>query len=338
MVKQLIFVVVAAFLACSLPPGRAMAAPQAILEETSYNFGKAWQGDTVMHIFKLKNGGNAELKFEKPKITGNHTTVMMKKSLPPGGEMGITVAMDTPGDEGEVKTGAILYTNDPKKREIELKMRGRVRPMISLTPMGALYFSVYQGTAGEKAIDITNHYETPIKITRVEQKSERFETQLQTIEAGQKYRLVVRVNPRAVPGRTMEKVTLFTDCSKRPELSIGVNIFVKQDVYVFPDRVDFGKVSLTEIEKKPENLNLLIQTLQVKRREGKGQDFQAKLEYDIPQITVKKTPESGSETYRLDVALVPEKLKPGKIDSYITVHTNDKEVPELKIPVKGEFF
>ncbi|HZE22172.1 MAG TPA: hypothetical protein VE082_08970, partial [Desulfobaccales bacterium] len=65
--------------------------------------------------------------------------------------------------------------------------------------------------------------------------------------------------------------------------------------------------------------------------------FQIKLSYAIPQIAVKQDPKSGSDTYRLDVSLVPEKLKPGKIDSYITVHTNDKEVPILKIPVKGEF-
>lgn len=33
-----------------------------------------------------------------------------------------------------------------------------------------------------------------------------------------------------------------------------------------------------------------------------------------------------------------EKMKPGKIDTFIRVKTNDKEVPELKILVVGKCF
>ena len=76
----------------------------------------------------------------------------------------------------------------------------------------------------------------------------------------------------------------------------------------------------------------------VKRREGKSGDFQILLQHDIPFIQIKKEPESGSDTYRLDITPIMEKMKPGKIDAFIRVKTNDKEVPELKIPVVGEVF
>jgi hypothetical protein len=43
-----------------------------------------------------------------------------------------------------------------------------------------------------------------------------------------------------------------------------------------------------------------------------------------------------SETYILEISLIPEKLVPGKFEGFIRVKTNDKQVPELKIPVVGE--
>ena len=103
----------------------------------------------------------------------------------------------------------------------------------------------------------------------------------------------------------------------------------------FPDQVDFGTIDLEKVKKNPQLLDFLIQTVLVKRREGKGKDFQIKLEHNIPFINIKKEPERGSETYRLDISLVPEKMIPGKVETFIRVLTNDKKVSELKIPVRG---
>jgi hypothetical protein len=118
----------------------------------------------------------------------------------------------------------------------------------------------------------------------------------------------------------------------------GVNIFIKRDVYTFPDEVNFGTIDLEKLNQNPQTINLLIQTVLVKRRERKGTDFQIKLEYNIPFISIKKEPESQSETYRLDVSLMPERMTRGKIDTLIRVLTNDKEVPEIRIPVVGEIW
>ncbi|MGZ6292779.1 MAG: hypothetical protein ACXWMK_11395, partial [Syntrophales bacterium] len=60
------------------------------------------------------------------------------------------------------------------------------------------------------------------------------------------------------------------------------------------------------------------------------------LEQALTFLNIKKDPESGSETYNIDVSLIPEKMTRGKIDSFIRVRTNDKVVPEIKIPVRGE--
>lgn len=210
------------------------------------------------------------------------------------------------------------------------------KPMIEILPFDAIFFSVYKGESSEKSVTIVNKYEKPLQITKIISNSNRFSCQLKTVKEGQEYQFLVKVNPKASLGRTMEKATLFTNNDKMPKFDIGVNIFVKDDVYNFPDDINFGTIDLEKLKKNPQLLDLLIQTILVKRREGKGTDFQIKLEHNIPFIDIKKDPESGSETYRLDVSLVLEKMAKGKIDTFIKVITNDQEVPELKIPVKGE--
>jgi hypothetical protein len=215
-------------------------------------------------------------------------------------------------------------------------MQGQVSPMVEILPLPAVFFSLYKGQAPEKSVTILNHHDRPLKITGLDQKSDRFTAQLHTVREGQEYALVVQVNPQAALGRTREKVTLNSDNPRQPRLSVGVNILIKDEVYIFPETIDLGKVSIQELKNTPALLKSLIQTVLVKRREGKGKDFQITLDHNIPFINIKKEPEKNSETYRLDVSPIIDKLKPGKIDIFIKVKTNDKDVPELKIPVLGE--
>ncbi len=309
--------------------------PEAQISEREYDFGRVWQGDTASHNFKLKNSGKKEMAIEHPQVTGPYTTVICKKFLPAGQEMEIIIALDTDNLDGKVKTGAILFTNDPAHPQIELKMQGLVTPMIEIKPLGAMFFSLYKGDSKEQSVTIVNNFDRPLEIKQLNYQSDRFQASLQTITEGKEYRLSVAVNPEGAPGRTMEQVTFRTNLEKLPEFKVGVNIFIKNDVYNFPDQVDFGTLGLEKIKKTPQLSYLLTQTVLVKSREGKNKDFQIKLDHELPFLSISKT-HSNSETYRLDVSIDLNKLKPGKIDSFITVHTNDKEVPELKIPVKGE--
>jgi hypothetical protein len=148
------------------------------------------------------------------------------------------------------------------------------------------------------------------------------------------------VTPEAGLGKTTEPLIIVTDHPQFPEIKIPVNIYVKGDVYSFPEAVDWGKLHLNKlVSRKKKNRNLeqsLMQSILVKRRPGKGTDFQITIQHGIPFIAIQKTPDRDSDTYRLDITPILEKMKPGKIDTFIKVKTNDKDVPELKISVVGE--
>ncbi len=312
--------------------------PELVLSEREHHFGKVMAGDTLRHSFKLKNTGDEELKIEDIKITGMFTKVVLKKLIPPKQEINVTLTMDTDKLSGEAEAGVAFRTNDPVTPWVELKMRGLIIPLVAIQPMPEMFFSVYGGQAKEDAVNIVNNSGEPLKITSLHYETQRFEARIKPIKEGKEYRLLVKVIPDAQPGRSMEKVILFTDNKRVPQVIVGVNIFIKRDVYTFPDEVNFGTIDLEKLNQNPQTLDLLIQTVLVKRREGKGTDFQIELDYNIPFIGIRKEPESQSETYRLDVFLIPDRLTRGKFDTSIRVLTNDMEVPEIRIPVLGEIW
>jgi len=105
-------------------------------------------------------------------------------------------------------------------------------------------------------------------------------------------------------------------------------------VYANPEAVDFGVVPLGQLEKAPGLLQLLTQTVMVKKRQG--QFAITKIASDLAFVTVKQTPAVSSSAFRLDFGLVSQRLRPGRIEGTIRVMTNDGEFPEVLIPVRGE--
>ena len=335
--RRILMLTILSFIACGALTANVFGeGPKMVFSEREHDFGTVWQGNGVTHIFKLKNSGEADLKIEKIEIADSFARVKAKRIIPPEQEGEVIIAIDTGELIGDVNTSVTLHTNDPVNPNPELLMRGQVNPVIGVYPMDAVFFTLYQGQTKERSLSIVNHYDQPIRITKVESTSNRFTAKLETVKEGKEYKLHVRVNPDSAPGRTMEKATLVTDSIRKPKLAVGVNIFMKKEVYNFPDQVEFGVINLEEVRRNPSILGLLKQTVLVKRREGKGKDFHVTLEHDIPFISITKEPDSGSEIYRLDVSLLPEKMVRGRIESFIRVLTNDKEVPEIRIPVAGE--
>ncbi len=224
--------------------------PKAELRETVFDFGAVMPGQAVVHTFIIKNSGSEELKIKGVEFS-ELLSYSVPSSIAPGQEQNITLNLDTSNISGYVQAMGILYTNDPKHPEIELNMQGRIKSVIDIIPASAVFFSVYKGESSEKSVTIQNNQEKkPLKIIKIESKSNRFNYQLKTVKKGKEYSLLVKLNPEASPGRTMEKITLFTNDKNFPKLDVGVNIFVKNEVYTFPDLIDFGSINLELLKHK----------------------------------------------------------------------------------------
>lgn len=300
----------------------------------SHDFGTVAQGQKVVHAFTLRNDGTAPLTIERVDLSAGSMAARFVGLIPPGQEGHVSIEWETGQLAGEMEAKGIVRFARAAAAPLTLVLKGVVRPSIELLPYPAFFVSVFAGESAEGQVRIVNQEHRPLAITRVEGGGRLFVTELVTLEAGTLYELRLRVPAGAPPGRYEEAIYLDTDHPTRPRIPIAVNIFVKTNVYANPDVVDFGTVSLDDLARAPSTLELLTQTVLIKKREG---EFEIKaLESDLGFLRISRSPGGKSGTFRIDVGLDREGLRRGRITGSIRIATSDHAFPELFIPVRGE--
>ena len=306
----------------------------AFLPETRHDFGIVRQGAKVTHGFLLRNRRETPLAIERLEFSRPGMTARFPAEIPAGGEGTITVNWDTAQVRGKVESEAVAHLGDPAQSHVVLVLKAVVRPGVEVLPYAAVFVSVFAGDSAERSLTIVNNDEQPLTITRVEAAGPHCTARLASVETGKLYHITVVVPAGIPPGRYRELVYVETDHPARSRLTIPVNLFVKAEVYANPEAVDFGVVPLGQLEKTPGLLQLLTQTVMVKKRQG---EFAiTKIASDLAFVTVKQTPDVSSSAFRLDFGLAPQRLRPGRIEGTIRVMTDDGKFPEVLIPVRGE--
>ena len=332
--------VIAAGLALGLvqtgsPALAAGASPGAVFSAVSHEFGTVKQGEKVVHVFPFRNETEAPLKIERVELSMGGMKTGFKPVIPPGGQGRITVEWNTARVRGKVSGEAVVHFADAALPPVTLVLRGAVKPSIEIQPYAAVFFSVFKGEGAERSITVVNNEERPLTITRIEPEGKHFTTALETVTPGKVQRLHVTVPPDVAPGRYMEAAYLHTDHPVYAKLKVAVNVLVKNDLYINPETVEFGRVSLESLKKNQGLLKLLGQTFLVKKRHG---EFKIKsIASDVPALRITQSPAAGpSETFRIDVSLDRDDLKPGKLSGSLRIKTDSAEFPELLVPVRGE--
>jgi hypothetical protein len=316
-------------------PPQASDSPRAIVERASHDFGNAEEGARLVQKFSIRNAGGSALTVTRMSMTVRGMTARVTPTILPGTEVALTVEWDTAGAKGPVEGKAVLDVNDPVTPQLSFTLTAVVKQAIEFLPYQAVFASVYQGEPGHRTVRVVNNREQPFAVSRLEQQGDHFEASIRPVEAGRVYELQVTV-PASVPsGRYTEAVFLYTDDPKMPRHMVPVNIIVKPELSISPEAVDFGRVSLKELATNPSAMNLLRQTLIVRKRAGKFSI--ASLSSDVPGVTALKSPDGhiSSDAFRIDVVLVKDRLQAGHIDGSIRIRTNDVRVPELVVPVRG---
>jgi hypothetical protein len=120
--------------------------------------------------------------------------------------------------------------------------------------MRAFFVAGSRGWGGQAAIEVANHESEPLRIEKVEHPTERFATQLETLEPGQRYRLTLNLKPDGPGGRSTDTILLQTSSKKLPELKVDANTYLFERVRTFPDGVDFGTVRAGDADIAPQTL------------------------------------------------------------------------------------
>ena len=315
---------------CSL---HAADAPHAVVAEPRYDFGTLRQGEKAAHCFAIRNDGSAPLELSEMELSHPGMTARGSAGIVPGQAGQLCIDLDTSNLSLEVNAIAQVALNDPAQPRLKLVLHGRVQQSIDLIPYSAVLAAVFKGESAERHVRIVNNEAEPLEILRLEPEGTHFKARLQTVEPGRVYDLVVDIPPDVPPGRYGDFVYLHTDNQKFARLRVGVNIFVKTDVYAFPEEIDFGDVSAADLTEHPQLADAVAQSFLLKKRAG---EFRiTSIECDVPALRITQTPDGESGTFRIDVALDVAKLRPGLLAGQIRLRTTDDEFPEIVVPVRG---
>src|SRR6266704_4695 len=307
-------------LLCLYLPAQTADPAGVIFPETTYDFGTVKQGSIVVHSFAVKNIGTAPVTIKNVQLSIPGMNARFRPVLAPDSEGTITLGWDTSHSTGEMDGEATVLFSDGSEQRETLLLKGIVRPPLEILPYPAIFLSAFHGEDTECRLKIVNNVEEPVAISLSATEGKHFVASLTTVQPGKVYELVARIPSAALPGRYDEELALSTSNPKLAGFTIPVHVFVKPDLYA-----------------NPATRELSTQTFLVKKRNG---EFEInKVESDLEGLEVRKDPPRGkSSTYRVDVALDPQKLKPGKIAGFVKIFTNDQEFPLIKIPVRGSPF
>lgn len=102
-------------------------APDIQVSETNHDFGTAKNGDILTHTFKITNNGKSNLILHKVKAScGCTATQPDKEVIPPGDNANIKVTFDTRGRTGRQSKSITIYSNDPKKSTMLLRISATI--------------------------------------------------------------------------------------------------------------------------------------------------------------------------------------------------------------------
>lgn len=327
-------------------------APKFRCDEIVRDFGEAFSGDVVEHTYVIRNEGKSPLELLSVKpICGCTVVPNYDKVIAPGGEGKLTAKLTTP-KTFQVMTlpkTITVETNDPANRSVVLTLKGKVKPRISIDPANAAFGNVTDETDVTRVIKVTNNTDERMKLELIPlppaQKTV-FKLEITEVEPGKVANVkVTGVRPFAERMNTTT-FRLSTGMEKEKEISIGCSLNNPPLVEVSPSLL----LLYTPVTRE------FIRHVTITYN-GKG-DFVVKeatcpnqaIKLDLTPLPSPPRPAVGPgranepnkpeqtptspKSYRLTVQAPKDFNPPNEEQIDITLKTNLKEKPELKVGIK----
>jgi hypothetical protein len=321
------------WLVLAIAPDAIAGPPRVNVLDGDFDFGRVLTGTLVEHQFILENESASPAIVDEVRLTPPLTLVAAPASVAAGAQATVRVRLDTSRITGLFEGQIALSFAGSDDATIGLTFAGTVYQTVETLPRPAFFVVTDRGQAQEQSIELINHEPEPLEITRVDHPRDRFMTRLETIEAGKRYRLILRLDGNGTAGRRSDPIVVTTSSRSTPVVKISANTFVRERVYTFPDSVDLGGVPLGAVETDPTLLDKLAQTLMVYRKGTSA--FEVTLTSDLDALDIRAQRGPLGDRWQATVTVKRALLKPGPLKGTIRIETNDPEFPVLSVPVSG---
>ena len=311
----------------------AAGKPKAVAVEPIKDVGTVAKGEKIVQDFVIRNEGDAVLEITNIQPACGCTVAEFDKTIAPGQTGKVHASVDTSTFNGAIAKGMSVFTNDPDTPQLELTIRAKVEPYISVKPGYARYVTVQgEPVEGDIAQTLWASDGAPMEITGVDSpwpylkvtyREAKPEERLPDVK-GKQWRVEMKLGNDAKVGKLADYLTVHTNHPKQKIVQIPVTGFVRPVVAVTPPVADFGTFEVKEATRKVLNIrNFATEPIKVTSVEGNMKGIDAKLQ-----------PLEEGREYQVQLTLSPSLTK-GAFDGKLVIHTDSPKMPLLEVPLKG---
>ncbi|HXG94081.1 MAG TPA: hypothetical protein VNN73_17190 [Blastocatellia bacterium] len=242
---------------------------------------------------------------------------------------------------------ATVTTNDPANPTLVITMRARIlgapppdkptaQPVkivgpFAVEPSPRWVTSAISGTSSAGTLFFYNPETTPVHIKKVEPGGTDFTATLVTLQDGKRYQLSVATNPALKPGTYKQTVKVETDSATTPNMQVELEATVFPHVFASPTSILFPTLPASS------DLSAINWPKVYVRKVREGGLKITSFSTDISFLKLNLETELEGQVYAIRLSLDQSKIKPGAFQGKIHIETNDKDVPTIEVPVKGQF-
>jgi hypothetical protein len=217
--------------------------PHLVCDAPAFDFGDVPTGQTVRHTFVLWNRGDQPLELPRARADcGCRIEKPPDAVVPPGASTLLTAAVPLKGLRGPQRRNVLVWSSDPRKPFLVLRVQGTATSEIGLRPARVNFGALLGEVGPPKTVEVTATGATlPLQILGVSASQPGLvEARLETVEAGKAYRVHVSLKQPLPLGRLQAVVRVRTNSPVEPEVTIPVSA-ISGEFLVQPEQVVLGQ-------------------------------------------------------------------------------------------------
>lgn len=205
------------------------SAPTIEFAKPVFDAGSLTAGAVVRHEYGFTNLGTAPLMVTAVEPSCGCTTIEKWTTRVEAGQTGtVPIYFDSTGLNGEISRWIVVVSNDPVQPKAMLTLKAMVRDPIERSPGSAIFTPAAGALASEtKLIRIINRTAEPLDLSAPTVGNRAFAAELKTIVPGREFELRVTTVPPFVPGTVRAAITINTNLSQVPVLTVEAVVVVQ---------------------------------------------------------------------------------------------------------------
>jgi hypothetical protein len=214
-----------------------LAEPRIVCNQPTFDFGSRDASEVVEHTFTLKNSGTTDLVISAVRPACGCTVAnLTRQTIPPGESAELSTQLTLAGRSGELHKSILIEANDPANPAMQLALVGKATQEFDIVPsvLTLRQSSIGQAPAGAILIKSSDK---PFRILKVTASDPAVLVRADPMPDGIAYQISASFEKVPSQNSPPSQITIETDNSRMPVLSIPISTILSKKILVAPDSI-----------------------------------------------------------------------------------------------------